>query len=253
MSPDLHTADDEVQRRADRAADLLARRGAWLTAQGAAYAVRATDDRRRRPLMTVDEAVFRRLVRAPGLRPKPRGVPGEEGWIIAGRQDPSSPAPPAGRPSLIEGERLVAEPDGRLVKRRANLGESPLEWLARRKDGEGRPWLDAVELRAGEKLRDDFQLAGTVGRLTMAWDAGPRAKGGRGPGLEPVERARAAKARVHAALEAVGLDLRGIVQHVCFAGTALEAAERSLGLPKRTGKHALKTALGRLAEHYRMR
>jgi DNA-directed RNA polymerase specialized sigma24 family protein len=84
----------------------------------------------------------------------------------------------------------------------------------------------------------------------MAWDAGPKARGGRGPGVDPAERARAAKDRIAKALSAVGPGLREILEQVCFAGTALEAAERSLGLPRRAGKTVLKLALGRLADHY---
>ena len=59
-----------------------------------------------------------------------------------------------------------------------------------------------------------------------------------------------AKARIARALTDVGPGLREILEHVCFAGTALEAAERSLGLPRRAGKTVLKLALGRLATHY---
>jgi DNA-directed RNA polymerase specialized sigma24 family protein len=84
----------------------------------------------------------------------------------------------------------------------------------------------------------------------MAWDAGPRAKGGRGAGIEPAERARAAKDRIARALAAVGPGLKEVLEQVCFAGTALEAAERSLGLPRRSGKTVLKLALQRLAAHY---
>lgn len=240
--------EDAVERRADRAVGLLSRRGAWLAAQAGGYAVRSDGDARRRPLLTLDERVFRRLVAAPGLKAR-----AASGWILAGRQEPLTPAPPPGRPSVIEGERTVVESDGRMVTRRANLGESPIAWLARRRDAEGEPWLDAVEARAAERLRDEFELCGRQGRLTMSWDSGPRARGGRGPGVEPAERARAAKARVNAALDAIGPELRGIVQHICMAGTALEAAERSLGIPRREGKHLLKRALGRLAAHYRMR
>jgi hypothetical protein len=41
-----------------------------------------------------------------------------------------------------------------------------------------------------------------------------------------------------------------MLEHVCLAGTALDAAERSLGLPRRSGKTVLKLALQRLAKHY---
>ena len=223
----------------------LARPGAWLDAAGeGGYAVRLTADRRRRPVHRIDDAGFAALARDPGLRTRPEG-----GWRLA-RVPASSPSPAAGRPSVIEVQRRIVDPDGRSVVRTANLGESPIAWLARRRDARGEAWLTLVEIAAAEKLRDDVVVAGTVGRLTMAWDAGPKAKGGRGPGVDPAEKARAAKDRIARALAAVGPGLREILEHVCFAGTALDAAERSLGLPRRSGKAVLKLALGRLAHHY---
>lgn len=42
----------------NRAAALLARPGAWLEAAGEAYLVRVGTDRRRRPLLRLDEAAF---------------------------------------------------------------------------------------------------------------------------------------------------------------------------------------------------
>lgn len=228
-----------------RALRALARPGAWLDAAGeGAYAVRLSHDRRRRPALHIDEPTFAALARDPGLRTRSEG-----GWRLA-RLPVSPPSPPPGRPSLIEGRRLITDPDGRRVERTANLGESPIAWLARRRDSRGEAWLTLVEVAAAENLRDDFVIAGTVGRLTMAWDAGPRARGGRGPGVEPAEKARAAKDRIARAMAEVGPGLREILEHVCFAGTALDAAERSLGLPRRSGKAVLKLALGRLAHHY---
>ncbi len=147
---------------------------------------------------------------------------------------------------------MVAEADGKLVSRRANLGESPIAWLARRRDAQGRPWLSPIEALAGERLREDFHRAGTVGRLTMDWSGAPRVGGGRGPTLDPAERARSAQDRVRAALEAAGPQLSPILERVCLASSALEAAERDLGLPRRAGKTVLKLALGRLAQHYRL-
>lgn len=229
----------------ERALRALARPGAWLdAAEGGAYVVRVSADRRRRAALRLDEADFAALARDPGLRVRPGG-----GWRLTRAVVPAAtPAP--GRPSLIEGRRRVNGPDGQSAMKSVNLGESPVAWLARRRDAEGRAWLTLVEVAAAEKLRDDFVIAGTVGRLTMAWDAGPRTRGGRGPGVDPAERARDAKDRIARALTAVGPGLRDILEHVCFAGTALEAAERSLGLPRRAGKTVLKLALGRLAAHY---
>ncbi len=229
-----------------RAVGLLSREGASLREMAPGrYALRTGPDLRRRPAMILDDAAFARLAEAPGLRPAPGG-----GWRLV-RSAPSAPSPaPAGRPSLIEGRRTVVGPDGRRSSLAVNLGESPIAWLARRRDGAGRTWLTPAEIAAAEMLREDFVLAGTVGRLTMAWDAGPRARGGRGPGQEPAERARAAKDRIARALGAAGPGLREMLERVCLAGSALEAAERGLGLPRRSGKTVLKLALQRLAAHY---
>ena len=225
----------EAQRLAGRAARLLRRPGALIEVKGLGYVVRFGP--RRRAMLTVDEPAFRALVREPGLTVRREG-----GWRLARSE---AQAPPPGRPGVVEGERVVVEDSGEHVTRRANLGESPLAWLARRGG------LEPVETAAGERLREDFQKAGTVGRLTMNWDAQPSSGGG-GQRLEPALRARAAKDRIAAALAEVGPGLREILERVCLAETALQAAERELGLPRRSGKTLLKLALRRLAIHYRM-
>lgn len=237
----------EADRRLSRALRLLSSPNAWLEACGAGrYGVRQSADRRRRVVLTLDEAGFAHLVREPGLAPRHEG-----GWrLLRIPVGAGAPSTSAGRPSHIEGRRAVIEADGRTSLKTANLGESPIAWLARRRDASGRPWLTLVEVAAAEKLRDDFVLAGTLGRLTMSWSPAARTRGGRGPGAEPAERARAAKDRIARALDEVGPGLREILEQVCFAGTALEAAERALGLPRRSGKAVLKLALARLTAHY---
>ena len=86
----------------------------------------------------------------------------------------------------------------------------------------------------------------------MSWDAAPRNGAGRGPGTDPLARGGAARARVAGALQAVGPELRGVLEQVCLRETSLTLAERELGLPKRAGKTVLKLALQRLAAHYRI-
>ncbi len=233
----------DPERLATRAAAALARPGAFVEAAGEGYALRPAPDRRRRPLMMLDEACFRRLIEEPGLKLRPGG-----GWVMANA--PAPPSPPPGRPGVVLGERTVMEPDGVRTTRAANLGESPIAWLARRRGPDGRPWLTPQEAAAGERLRDDFHRAGAVGRLTMDWSGMPSSGSGGGARLDPAERARAAKARVAAALAAAGPGLKEMLERVCLAGSALEAAERGLGLPRRAGKTVLKLALGRLAAHY---
>lgn len=226
----------EAERLAARAARLLQRPGALLEVKGLGYAVRFGP--RQRAMLAMDEAAFRALAREWGLIVRREG-----GWRLAPLEGPA--LPPPGRPGVIEGERVVIEGSSAHVVLKANLGESPLAWLARRGG------IEPVEMAAGERLREDFQKAGTLGRLTMNWDAQPRSAGG-GQRLEPALRARAAKDRIAAALAAVGPGLREMLERVCLAETALQAAERELGLPRRSGKTILKLALQRLASHYRM-
>ncbi|MET3666245.1 DUF6456 domain-containing protein [Caulobacter sp. 1776] len=235
--------DDELEARrlAERAMRLLARPGAVIEAQGLGYGVRLGASRRRSVMLTLGEAAFQALARAATLKPRPQG-----GWIMTERPEPL--LPPPGRPGVIEAE--VDLPDGAGTVRR-NLGESPIAWLARRRDASGQPWLTPIEAAAAERLREEFESLGTLGRVTMRWDLTPRTSGGR-PGPAPAERDHAARERIAMALTAVGPGLREMLERVCLMGSALEAAERSLKLPRRAGKTVLKLALQRLARHYRM-
>lgn len=233
-------AELEARRQAERAMRLLSRPGAVVEAQGQGYGVRLGASRRRSVMLVLDEAAFQTLAREATLRPRAQG-----GWIMVARPEPIVPAP--GRPGVIEAE-IAAPGQGGMVRR--NLGESPIAWLARRRDGQGRPWLTPVEAAAAERLREEFESLGTLGRTTMKWDA-VRVDGGR-PGLAPAERDHAARARIARALAEVGPGLREILERVCLMGSALEAAEASLKLPRRAGKTVLKLALQRLARHYRM-
>lgn len=230
----------EARRMAERAMRLLARPGAVVEAEGTRYGVRLGASRRRRPMLMLDEAGFQALAREATLKPRPQG-----GWTMIARPEPM--LPPPGRPGVIEAEVLLPEASKPV---RRNLGESPIAWLARRRDRNGEPWLTSIEAAAGERLREEYERLGTQGRLTMRWDA-VRVDGGLA-GLAPVERGHAARQRIAKALEAVGPGLREILERVCLMGSALEAAESALKLPRRTGKTVLKLALQRLARHYRM-
>lgn len=234
-------------RIVERARSLLDRPGAWLDQSGGAYPLRLGGDRRGRVVLTLDEAAFRALIERPGLRRRDGG-----GWLPRPRPAANtslSPSPP-GRPGLIEGERAFMEPDGGLSSRRANLGESPVAWLARRKDASGRPWLSPAEVAAGERLRREAEIALSGPSLTMRWDALPKAGGGSSARVEPSDRALSASARVEAALNACGPRLRALVERVCIHGTSLQLAEQDLSLRRRQGKTVLKQGLQALAEHY---
>lgn len=233
-----------MTRRLDRARHLLVHSGAWLDAQGETYALRLGHDRRARVALRLDEADFRGLIADPGLRLRPGG-----GWCARTALAPvSGPAP--GRPGWIEGERALMQADGRMIRHRANLGESCLAWLARRKDPSGHPYLTPVELAAGERLRVEAELARRGPSLTMRWDALPRSGGGSAARAEPCDRALAAGHRVEAALRACGPGMRNMVDRVCIRGLGLQHAELELGLRRRRGRALLKSGLHALAVHY---
>jgi hypothetical protein len=237
-----------MSRLLERARDLMGKPGAWLGADnpgsGGVYALRLSADRRSRISLTLTETEFRALVERPGLRNRPGG-----GWTARTAIE-DAPLIVPGRPGFIAGERDLIQADGRIVRRRANLGESPIAWLARRKDASGRPWLTPAEAAAGERLRREAELALKGPSVTMRWDALPHTGGGTAARMEPTDRALSAARRVELALTAVGPRLRPILTRICIHGDSLQLAETGLGLRRRQGKTVLKQALQALADHY---
>ncbi|OYW90389.1 MAG: hypothetical protein B7Z13_14905, partial [Caulobacterales bacterium 32-67-6] len=148
------------------------------------------------------------------------------------------------------GQRTLIDAEGRMIRHAANLGESPIAWLARRRDAAGRPWLTPAEAAAGERLRTEVEQARAGPSLTMRWDALPRAGAGSAARVEPGDRALSAGRRVEEALSAVGPRLRPMLTRICVHGDSLKLAETGLGLRRRQGKTLLKQALQALAEHY---
>lgn len=137
-----------------------------------------------------------------------------------------------------------------------NLAESPLAWLARRKDKDGEPMLTDAEFNAGEKLRADFWFAQMTPRTTANWSlllsGGGGGKGAPDIGPDIRDSVVAAKERVKRALGAVGPDLAGVLIDVCCHLKGLEASEKASGWPQRSGKIILQIALRQLARHYGM-
>lgn len=144
-------------------------------------------------------------------------------------------------------DRFDAEKLRRRTVRRVavNVRESPLNWL------HARGMVSDGQLRAGERLRADYERAGLAARVTMRWDA-PPASARRG-GARAVDAAHGridARERFHKAIAAVGPGLADICWRVICAGEPMSEAERSLGWPARSGRVVLTLALDRLAEFY---
>lgn len=151
------------------------------------------------------------------------------------------------------GEREVNEGQGRLRRMRANLAESPLGVLARRRDANGQPFLAPELVAAGERLREDFELAQMGPRVAQNWErfmtGGDRGqyRPELGHGSGGSDRARE---RVAAALADLGPGLGDMVLRCCCFLEGLETAERRLGWSARSGKIVLRIALMRLERHY---
>ncbi|WP_408647770.1 DUF6456 domain-containing protein [Thiosulfatihalobacter marinus] len=161
--------------------------------------------------------------------------------------------PFAGQRGMI-GDKVLRE-KGRTRRVRFNMTESPLAALSRRKDKDGQPFLSEDQVAAGERLREDFELAQMGPNVSQNWDrflTGPSHGGyradsgiGEGPG--------AARQRVADALGDLGEGLSDVVLRCCCYLEGLEAAEKRLGWSARSGKIVLRIALTRLREHYRGR
>lgn len=138
-----------------------------------------------------------------------------------------------------------------------NPDESPLGWLRRRRDKDGRPLIDETEFEAGERLRCEFWRARKSPRVTASWNPVARSRGERratpGQGVELSDAVIAAGQRVSRALAAVGPELAGVLIDVCGHMKGLEEIERERCWPQRSGKIVLHLALTRLARHYGLR
>jgi transposase-like protein len=151
------------------------------------------------------------------------------------------------------GERMVSAGAGEAPRRvRYNLAESPLTALARRKDKDGAPFLTPEMVVAGERLREDFELAQMGPRVAQNWDrfltVGDR--GAFQPGSGIAEGPGKARDRVAAALRELGPGLGDMVLRCCCYLEGLEAAEKRMGWSARSGKIVLRIALLRLKRHY---
>lgn len=142
--------------------------------------------------------------------------------------------------------------DGARVRVRMNSSESPISMLGRKRDKDGKPYLDSDLIRVAERLREDFELAQMGPRVAQNWDrfltAGDRGSFGSGSRLG--EGPRAARERVLRALTDLGPGLGDVVLRVCCFVEGIETAERDMGWAARSGKIVLRIALQRLKRHY---
>lgn len=160
-------------------------------------------------------------------------------------------APLVGTP--VSGFSAEMAPVEAQKRRRAryNVAESPLSALSRRKDKDGSPFLGEDLVHAGERLREDFELAQMGAQDGQDWgrlltpdgqNDQASAKGISGP--------PAARARVSQALSELGPGLADVALRCCCYLEGLEVTEKKMGWSARSGKIVLRIALQRLRLHY---
>ncbi|MFD0915885.1 DUF6456 domain-containing protein [Pseudahrensia aquimaris] len=133
-----------------------------------------------------------------------------------------------------------------------NLSESPLQRLYTRKTRNGRPWLEAEHVEAGERLRRDFTRGQLMQKTTSNWDfsSGSNNRNGAGGKADLSDTAIDARNRMSRALDTVGPDLATVLTDVCCFLKGLESVEREQKWPPRSAKLMLRTGLDLLARHY---
>jgi lambda repressor-like predicted transcriptional regulator len=151
----------------------------------------------------------------------------------------------------IWGERVVMGEEGpRRV--RHNLAESPVTVLGRRREKDGRPFLEPSLVEAAERLREDFEVAQMGPRVAQNWErfltGGDRGSFHGEGGL--AQGPKAARDRVAAALRDLGPGLGDVALRVCCFLEGIETAEQRMGWAARSGKIVLRIALQRLRRHY---
>ena len=127
---------------------------------------------------------------------------------------------------------------------RVTIADSPLIGLSRRRGKDGQPFLSRELVTAGERLREDFELANIAAATQFDWSAlilNP--EGAEGP-------SDSAGLRVLSALRDLGPGLGDVALRCCCYLEGLEAAERKMGWAARSGKIVLRIALQRLKRHY---
>jgi len=124
--------------------------------------------------------------------------------------------------------------------------ESPLVGLSRRRDRDGKPFLSKDLMAAGERMREDFELAkmgSAIAKDAAAFLASaPLKDGPRG--------AAEGHLRVQAAMTDLGPGLADVAFHCCCLLEGLEITEKAMGWSARSGKIVLRIALLRLKRHY---
>jgi DNA-directed RNA polymerase specialized sigma24 family protein len=128
------------------------------------------------------------------------------------------------------------------------LVDSPMENLARRKDNEGRPFLERYLIKAGLRLHEEFRLTGCEAQIeTYLNDLLCQRRSYELPQM-PAERR--ALEQFRATVDDLGPGLAEVAVRCCCFEQGLEKTEQIMGWSARSGKIVLRIALQRLKRYY---
>lgn len=211
--------------------------------QGSDHPVFPHRDKRKRPVIWIEQAGFQWLRGQKMISPHMRG------FVLS---DAVTERIENGEGAVAGPDRTVYIPDVSRVAANANLHSTPLDRLARRPGLErGKKWLSAAEVEAGYALIRDYARTGE-GQIGTQDFTNPGVEGGDRNGA--VERAMLSRitagTRLRAAREKLGPDLApGLIAFVCHQDE-LETVEQDQRWAAGSGKQIIKLGLARLVELY---
>jgi hypothetical protein len=237
-----------------RALERLAASGTILAAErnGKGFGVFPMGDRRRRPLVRLMAEDVRELAASGALSRREDGAYVlTSAGIARVARDIAAPGEAYAAQHRPVIDRAVIDNAGEVQTVRGHDAEYVLRRLGALRDAAGKAWLDPVELAAASRLKADWER-GEVGLVRGSdWSAPPKGVSGRAGGVDAALAARCdARRRLTDALDALAPPLRAVLERVCLREEGLEALERAVAWPARSGKLALKLALAQLAQHY---
>lgn len=132
---------------------------------------------------------------------------------------------------------------------------SPLLKLFNRQKNLAQKYLTPLHLQAGQKIFEHYLAANMQPNITMNWERlsappQPHYTGAKETGHS--EQAYIAQRKLYESLKYVGQEFAAILVEICLFGKGLEATEKAMNWPARSGKLLLVMALDRLAIHYQM-
>ncbi len=133
---------------------------------------------------------------------------------------------------------------------RYGVADSPLVLLSRRRDKGGERFLSEALVRAGERLREDFEMSQLGDRKGRNWDAFLNGELQVLTNDQDAGTMASARQRVTSALRDLGPGLGDVALRCCCFLEGLESAEKDMGWSARSGKIVLRIALQRLKRHY---